>query len=71
MEMNEMNKTCETCGCPHHKVVPALIVLIGFAFLLQNLNILTTSATAIIWPILLILIGGMKLMKGACKCCGR
>ena len=55
------------CSCPHHKVVPLMIILIGVAFLLGALNVLTMSAVGIIWPILLIVAGGTKL--GGCKCC--
>ena len=57
----------KNCACGHHKIVPVCLILIGLAFLLLQLNILTASAVAIIWPILLIVIGVKKLMK--CKCC--
>ena len=57
------------CGCPHHMVVPAMITLIGLAFLLGALNVLTMYAVSVIWPILLIVVGLMKLSKGSCKCC--
>jgi energy-converting hydrogenase Eha subunit C len=56
------------CKCPHHKVVPLAIILIGLAFLLQALNYLSVGAVAIIWPILIIIIGLMKLTRGMCKC---
>ncbi|MGD0576746.1 MAG: hypothetical protein ABSA74_01590 [Candidatus Staskawiczbacteria bacterium] len=55
------------CTCAHHKVVPACIVLIGLAFLLLQWNVLTAGAVGIIWPILLIVIGGTKMYK--CGCC--
>jgi len=58
------------CGCPHHKVVPLCITLIGLAFLLQALGTLTPSFVAMAWPVLLIVIGLMKLTKGMCTCCG-
>jgi hypothetical protein len=58
------------CGCPHHKVVPLCIILIGLAFLLQALGTLTASFVAMAWPVLLIVIGVMKMTKGMCKCCG-
>ena len=57
------------CKCPHHKVVPGAIMLIGLSFLLGTWGILTSGAVDTIWPILLIIIGGMKMMKGNCKCC--
>ena len=56
----------KVCKCPHHKLMPWCIILIGVAFLLMNLNIYV-HAMSIIWPILLIVIGLKKLV--ACKCC--
>lgn len=74
MEGNEMNKsgagkTCGSCGCGCHKVVPISIILIGLAFLLQAFDVLSASVVSIAWPILVIIIGGMKLASRACKCC--
>lgn len=57
------------CRCPHHKMVPLLVVLFGLAFLLEALGTLSASFVNIAWPVLVILAGGMKLMKGMCKCC--
>ena len=57
------------CKCPHHLLVPIFILLIGVAFLLQALNVLSASFVAITWPILLILIGLQKIVGSACKCC--
>ncbi|MEJ0053967.1 MAG: DUF5668 domain-containing protein [bacterium] len=65
MENNHMEM--KVCKCPHHKVVPVAIILIGLAFLLQTWDILTMGAVAVIWPVLLIVIGAVKL--GGCKCC--
>ncbi|MFA5946016.1 MAG: DUF5668 domain-containing protein [Patescibacteria group bacterium] len=56
------------CSCPHHKVVPLLVVLIGVALLLGQLNVLTASSVAIIWPIFLILIGVQKMFGSMCGC---
>ncbi len=58
------------CGCPHHKVVPLLITVIGLSFLLQALNVIPASTAGIIWPVCLTLIGVMKLTSGMCSCCG-
>lgn len=55
------------CKCTHHKVVPLCIALIGLAFLLLQLNILTSYAVGVVWPVLLIVIGVTKMIK--CKCC--
>lgn len=57
------------CKCPHHKVGPLLIALIGLTFLLKTLNVIDAATTDLIWPILLILIGVMKMCGGSCKCC--
>jgi hypothetical protein len=55
------------CKCSHHKVVPVSIALIGLTFLLGQLGIFTDAAVAMIWPILLIVIGIFKMKK--CNCC--
>ena len=55
------------CKCPHHKVVPALIVLIGLVFLLETWGSVSVGFTNVAWPILLILIGLMKAFP-MCKC---
>ena len=57
------------CPCPHHKVVPVAIVLVGVTFLLGNWNILTWNAVNTIWPILVIVGGLTKLTSNKCKCC--
>ena len=59
------------CKCPHHKVTPILIILLGVLFLLGALNILTSSFVMIVWPIILIALGAQKLAEktGMCKCC--
>ena len=57
------------CGCPHHKIIPALVVLFGLLFLLQAVNVVSPELVAIVWPIIVLLAGLMKMAKGACKCC--
>jgi len=57
----------KVCNCPHHKMVPALIVLVGLDFLLGALGVLTMSFVAITWPILVIIAGITKFMR--CGCC--
>lgn len=57
------------CKCPHHKVVPIVIVLIGLAFLLEAYNVLTAGFVAIAWPVLVIIAGVTKLFGAGCKCC--
>ena len=57
------------CGCMCHKVVPILIILLGLDFLLADFGVVSQGFVAMSWPILLTLIGVMKLMKNKCKCC--
>ena len=61
----------KVCKCSHHKVVPVLVILLGLVFLLQALNIITAGFAMIMWPIVIIAIGVMMIMKnsGMCKCC--
>jgi predicted RND superfamily exporter protein len=56
------------CRCPHHKVVPVLIILFGLSFLLGTLGWLDASIIRFAWPTLIILIGVVKLFSGSCKC---
>lgn len=59
------------CKCPHHKVIPFLIVVVGVAFLMGFWGMLSWDAVNIVWPVAIIAIGLMKLVErmGACKCC--
>lgn len=59
------------CKCPHHKVTPVLVVLFGLTFLLGTWGTLSWGAVNVIWPVLVILAGAMKLAEksGMCKCC--
>lgn len=61
--------TKNMCRCPHHKMVPLMAFLIGVAFLLRNLGILTMGAVDLVWPIFLIVGAGTKLNENKCKCC--
>ena len=65
------DKTCGSCNCGHHKIVPILIIILGLEFLLAQINVLTWAFVNVTWPIVIIIVGVMKLMKGSCKCCGR
>ena len=62
---------CKNCKCPHHKMVPVLVILLGLTFLLGNWEVLTPGAVNFIWPVIIILIGAMKLTSQMkmCKCC--
>ncbi len=67
--MEPTNNVSGTCGCKHHKIVPAAVIVFGIVFLLGYLSVLSWGAVNIIWPILVIIAGIMKLTKGKCKCC--
>lgn len=69
--MENMQGMKNVCSCPHHKVVPVLVVLFGLTFLLGALGILTSGFVMIAWPVLVIAGGLMKWMSksGMCKCC--
>lgn len=48
-----------------------IILIIGLAFLLQNLGLITGSVWGIFWPILLIIIGlALISRRKHCWCCG-
>jgi len=57
------------CGCPHHKVVSILVVLLAAVFLLGNAGVLSPDFVGIAWPIILGVGGLTKLFGGSCKCC--
>lgn len=62
-------KNGETCSCPHHTIIPILVILFGLAFLLQALGVVSEYFTGVAWPILVILAGLQKLFGSRCKCC--
>lgn len=61
-------KMC-ACGCPCHMMKGILVILFGLTFLLGTFEVLSQHVVNIIWPILVILVGGGIMMKGKCKCC--
>ncbi len=65
--MDEIKQGGMVCKCHHHKIVPLAIILIGLSVLFTNLGYLSADTNAIVWPVLLIVIGVIKL--GKCKCC--
>ena len=66
---NTPANTCGKCGCKCHGVVPLAIVLIGLDVLLGACGVMGDKTVTIIWSVLLIIIGIMKMAKGKCKCC--
>ena len=65
--MNDMMG--KKCGCPHHKVFSALIILFALDFFLGAIGVLTQGFVNLSWPILVGVAGLMKLSGGKCKCC--
>ncbi len=65
----ECCSTESTCGCPCHKMNGILLTLIGVAFLLGNLDVISMKVLNITWPILVILLGLKNTCPGMCKCC--
>ncbi len=64
---NDMKK----CGCVHHKIVPALLVVFGSLFLLNNYGALADSTLMVMWPLVVIIAGVSKMFSGACSCCNK
>ena len=59
----------KVCGCPHHKMIPLLVVLLGVLFLLGNLGKVSSEVVVIVWPIVVIVGGLQKMFGHMCKCC--
>jgi hypothetical protein len=65
----QMNQTGMVCKCSHHKFVPGLVISFGLLFLLQALGVVGSGLVDLLWPILVILAGFMKMSQVKCKCC--
>jgi hypothetical protein len=59
----------DKCTCPHHRMIPIFVFLLGLTFLLESLHVLSPRVVAIVWPSLLCLIGLQKFFSIGCKCC--
>lgn len=58
------------CKCPHHKMWGVSVVVFGLLFLGGTLGWWSSQVVNIGWPVLVILVGLSKMMKGGmCKCC--
>ena len=57
------------CGCPHHRMIPLLVVLFAIVFLLGAFDVLTQRVVSISWPVIVGVAGLMKLGESRCKCC--
>jgi hypothetical protein len=57
---------CSGCQCPRCRtrriMGPAMMVTVGALFLLENLGALGFGRT---WPVILLVIGGVKLLQGS------
>lgn len=63
------NENMKKCRCVHHNMVPLMVFLIGLLFILGNFGYMSSELVSKIWPILLALIGILKMCGGWCKCC--
>lgn len=76
--MDNMNQcasgTCGTChsgrhcGCFHHKIAPAAVLLIALSFLLKTMGVVSVNFVDVAWPILIGIAALVKLTAGSCKC---
>ncbi|MDO8664925.1 MAG: DUF5668 domain-containing protein [Candidatus Liptonbacteria bacterium] len=70
MDNPNMMAQGKKCGCPHHKVVPLLLVLTGATVLAGNFGWLSAEIVNWTWPTLVLVVGVFKLTEGnMCKCC--
>ncbi len=67
----EQHMNGKKCTCAHHKMVPALIALLGFVFLLNSLALVPQRFADLAWPTIIMLIGLQKLFEHKCRCCGQ
>lgn len=74
--MEQEGQTCTTgtcgskcCNCGCHKGAGLMVVIFGGIFLLGALGVLEAQVVNLLWPIIVILVGLMKLGKGRCRCC--
>lgn len=57
------------CKCPHHKIVPVLVVLFGALFWAGNWGWVSMATVQTWWPVLVTAAGATKLGSRCCKCC--
>ncbi len=55
----------------HHKMPAILVIVFGLLFLFGNMSIVSPETVTMIWPLLVMLAGAMKLTSSKCKCCGK
>jgi hypothetical protein len=63
--MMEKGGMCKAGGCGCHSMKPWAMIIVGLAFLLQAVGVLSAMVVSYVWPIALIAVGFSKM----CKCC--
>ena len=69
MESKDARACRHDCKCPHHKMIPGIVILFGLTLLIGVLGVISLEAVSIVLPVLIILGGLQKMMGGMCKCC--
>ncbi len=67
--MEHPNMQGKLCKCPHHKMLPALVALGGFFWLLGTLSVFTMGFVNVAVALLVIIGGLSSVFEGGCKCC--
>jgi len=65
----EVKTVGKVCNCPHHKVIPIIVLLIGLVVLLSAFNIWSGQVETILIGVLILIVGFVKLKSASCKCC--
>ena len=60
------HSSCE-CGCHHY--TPIVIILFALLFLLKSMGLASSEMVGVVWPILVGLVGIIKLSEHKCDCC--
>ena len=60
-----------SCSCPHHKVVPLAVALIGALFFLENIGVLGSGIVNVLWPPGVLAARPAKAFGRGCKCCAK
>lgn len=66
---DKMMNQGEKCTCPHHGVVPVILIFLGALFFMKALGVFSAGMVDITWPVLVMIAGFTKLGGRMCKCC--
>lgn len=69
MDMNMQGGEKMMCNCPHHKMFPLFLFLLGLGYFLQAMGYLSAGFMPLAWPVLLMLAALSKMFGSMCKCC--